>query len=674
MGTLRETLTKGTKGAPHLGPGRPRVYFDLTTEEKERHNADIRATNILLQGLLKDIYSLINYYTDANDIWDNMKMLMEGLELTKEDRESKLMKLNSKFVNNMLPEWGLSSTDNLIENLTNTLTLLTQSYKTYLLQTNNQLKTSSNPKNQATIQDGKVVVQNVQDQQNRGQGNNAWGAGATSYGGAQNRVGYANPEYFKDKMLLMQAQENRVTLDEEQLLFIASGQDNAVAEDVDEQPTMFMENLSSTDPVYDKAGPSYNLDILSEYVMDNAVPVVQSNVSSLLNDAYMMILNDMHEQPAQHVSITTRNNVVDKSLTAELATYKEQVELYERQARFELTKREQKIDEQLRIVITYRNIKEEKLKKELHSVKMQLASTINHNKSMLEEVASLKKDFKQKENKYFEEFFDMKALKEKRKVAIGYKSPLCLSRAKQVQPALYNGHKIIKTDHVPTIVHNLEDTLEIAEITRKKINEKMKTPLWTHNKINIRPLDYSKENFLATFTPQTQLTLEHIFWSKDVLKKKIEALKEQAKVARPVKALTMYPPNTPVKLVPKETHSEADRTLDFRALDFHITQNNRKVHLDYLKHLKENIETLREIVEEANVERPLERSLASSCLYTKHSQELLEYVIDTCLKDFNKQDKKQATTPLTRKKQVTFVDQYEKSNNNTHKHVEQQPT
>nr|GEW39220.1 retrovirus-related Pol polyprotein from transposon TNT 1-94 [Tanacetum cinerariifolium] len=28
--------------------------------------------------------------------------------------------------------------------------------------------------------------------------------------------------------------------------------------------TMFMENLSSTDPIYDKAGPSYDLDILSE--------------------------------------------------------------------------------------------------------------------------------------------------------------------------------------------------------------------------------------------------------------------------------------------------------------------------------------------------------------------------------------------------------------------------
>ncbi|GKA08349.1 hypothetical protein Tco_0687680 [Tanacetum coccineum] len=301
---------------------------------------------------------------------------------------------------------------------------------------------------------------------NRGQGNNAWGGGAAGYGGAQNKVRNANlgqarqikcyncngighirnctqpkrpqnSEYFKDKMLLMQAQENRVALDEEKLLFLAGGQDNAIDKDVDEQPvqdlalnvdnmfqaddcdafdsdvdeaptaqTMFMANLSSADPVYDEDGPSYDLDILSEvydhdhyqdvvcehheehemhdgvqptyvvdshadymsdsnmilydqYVKDNAVPVVQSNVSSIPNDAYMMIFNDMHEPHAQSVSDTTQNIVVDNSLTAELVTYKEQVELCERRARFELTEREQKIDEQLRIVITGRNIKEE---------------------------------------------------------------------------------------------------------------------------------------------------------------------------------------------------------------------------------------------------------------------------------------------------------------------------
>ncbi|GJR04367.1 hypothetical protein Tco_0527351 [Tanacetum coccineum] len=58
--------------------------------------------------------------------------------------------------------------------------------------------------------------------------------------------------------------------------------------------------------------------------------VIKSNVYFVPNDAYMMIFNDMYEPHVQTVSVTTRNTVVDNSLTAELATYKEQVELYER--------------------------------------------------------------------------------------------------------------------------------------------------------------------------------------------------------------------------------------------------------------------------------------------------------------------------------------------------------
>nr|GEV82295.1 hypothetical protein [Tanacetum cinerariifolium] len=68
MGTVREPLAEGTKGAPYLGPERPRVYSNLSPKEKDRYNADIRAKNILLKGLPKDIYTLINHYTDAKDI------------------------------------------------------------------------------------------------------------------------------------------------------------------------------------------------------------------------------------------------------------------------------------------------------------------------------------------------------------------------------------------------------------------------------------------------------------------------------------------------------------------------------------------------------------------------------------------------------------------------------
>nr|GEW32403.1 hypothetical protein [Tanacetum cinerariifolium] len=62
-----------------------------------------------------------------------------------------------------------------------------------------------------------------------------------------------------------------------------------------------------------------------------------------------------------------------------------------------------------------------------------------------------------------------------KKVAICYKTPLYLTKAKQVQPTLYNGHKLVKTTHAPAIVHDSEDALELAETTRMKMLEKSKT-------------------------------------------------------------------------------------------------------------------------------------------------------------------------------------------------------
>nr|GEX62485.1 hypothetical protein [Tanacetum cinerariifolium] len=84
-------------------------------------------------------------------------------------------------------------------------------------------------------------------------------------------------------------------------------------------------------------------------------------------------------------------------------------------------------------------------------------------------------------------------------------------------------------------------------------------------------------------------------------------------------------------------------------------KNNRDAHIDYLRHLKESVETIRDIVEEAKVVRPLDRSIVSACRYTKHSQELLEYAIGTCPPDSQQRDKQLAHITLIRKNQVIFA-------------------
>nr|GEV29070.1 retrovirus-related Pol polyprotein from transposon TNT 1-94 [Tanacetum cinerariifolium] len=55
---------------------RDRTYDDLIEQEKIREACDIRETNTILQGLPQDIYNLMNYHTEAKEIWDRVKLFI----------------------------------------------------------------------------------------------------------------------------------------------------------------------------------------------------------------------------------------------------------------------------------------------------------------------------------------------------------------------------------------------------------------------------------------------------------------------------------------------------------------------------------------------------------------------------------------------------------------------
>ncbi|GKE43732.1 reverse transcriptase domain-containing protein, partial [Tanacetum coccineum] len=143
------------------------------------------------------------------------------------------------------------------------MTLLTTIITSCFPTTNNQLRISSNPRNQATIQDGRVTVQQVQGRQgqsfagmrsksnatssviNRNGGNNATiQARVVRCYNCQGEEHMArqctqpkrprNSTWFKEKILLVQAHEAGHVLDEEQLTFIA---DPGVVESQDTQTT-----------------------------------------------------------------------------------------------------------------------------------------------------------------------------------------------------------------------------------------------------------------------------------------------------------------------------------------------------------------------------------------------------------------------------------------------------
>ncbi|GKD77577.1 hypothetical protein Tco_1340198 [Tanacetum coccineum] len=84
-----------------IGVIRTKKYAKLSVAEKIQADCDMKATNIILQGLPTNIYSLVNHHRVAKDLWERVQLLMQGTSLTKQERE-----FNSKFLNSLPPEWS----------------------------------------------------------------------------------------------------------------------------------------------------------------------------------------------------------------------------------------------------------------------------------------------------------------------------------------------------------------------------------------------------------------------------------------------------------------------------------------------------------------------------------------------------------------------------------------
>ncbi|GJV87339.1 hypothetical protein Tco_1531277 [Tanacetum coccineum] len=79
------------------GVTRLKEYTELTLAEAIQADCDIKAINIILQGLPIEIYALMSQHRVAKDLWEKIKLLMQGTSLTKQERECKLYDEFDKF-------------------------------------------------------------------------------------------------------------------------------------------------------------------------------------------------------------------------------------------------------------------------------------------------------------------------------------------------------------------------------------------------------------------------------------------------------------------------------------------------------------------------------------------------------------------------------------------------
>ncbi|GJX18322.1 hypothetical protein Tco_0219154 [Tanacetum coccineum] len=279
---MLDSINNGPLDYPTIeenGQTRPKKYSELTEAQQLQDDCDVQATNIIIHGVPPDVYALVNYQEAAKDIWDRGETLYEYYwrfsqlinDMHTIGMIMQQVQVNTKFLNSLPSEWSKFVTDvklakslyttnydqlyaylsqqerhanevcitrerypdplalqgeDPIECINKAMTFLS-AVASRLPPSNNQLRMSSNPKHQETIQDDRVIVQQCTHPKRP-----------------------RNAALFKEKLMLAEAQEAGQILDEEQLAFLADPDLDAHDsnyDDLSSAKAVMMANLSSCD-------------------------------------------------------------------------------------------------------------------------------------------------------------------------------------------------------------------------------------------------------------------------------------------------------------------------------------------------------------------------------------------------------------------------------------------
>ncbi|GJS67594.1 retrovirus-related pol polyprotein from transposon TNT 1-94 [Tanacetum coccineum] len=432
--------------------------------------------------------------------------------------------------------------------------------------TNNQVRTSSNPGNQATIQDGRVTVQQVQGRQGQNYSGTTYKGNATSSRGnttsglarvvkcyncqAEGHMARQctqpkrprNAAWYTEKAIQTQTviPHNAAFQTEDLHTYDSDCDDLSTAQ------TVLMANISN-----------YGSDVISEvpnsetylHDMDNQSvhalqdfeqsPVMDFTDNEISSDSNI-IPYSQYLQETQQATEKANKEHNNESITAELERYKERVKTFEQRLNVDLSSREKMIDSQMDDMIREKLA----LKEQIDSLEQNLSKQNKEKESVLQTFTVFKNESKEKENKYIENEIDLKKkIKEldnivykvgqsaqtvhtlhkpqafydnTHKQALGYQNSFYLRKAQRIKPTLYNG-AVISNTHVAMSMIDDEETLILEEDSRSKMSEKAKDSETVKQNISHKPIDYEKlnrltKNFGKRFTPQQELSVEQASW------------------------------------------------------------------------------------------------------------------------------------------------------------------
>nr|GEV22183.1 uncharacterized mitochondrial protein AtMg00810-like [Tanacetum cinerariifolium] len=496
------------------GVTRLKKYFELSAAKAIQADCDVKATNIILQGLPLEVYALVSTHKVAKELWERIQLLMQGTSLTKQERECKLydefvkfayrkgetlryfylrfsLLLNDMNMYNMKLEQFQG--DDHIDAINHMMSFLTTVVTSRYPATNNQLRTSSNPRQQATINNGRVTIQPIHGRQNSMSAGSSrpFASGLSGALGKQRVIVCYNckgeghmskqcakpkrkrdAEWFKDKVLVVQAQANGQVLQEEELEFLA---DLGTAESSSNQNVVTTNAAYQADDLdtYDSNCDELNsakialMANLSHYGFDNLAE--NSNLPTLQNDLILSVIEQLNTQVVNCTKFNQDNKQVNKILIAELERYRNQERVLKEQKNYD------------KASTSYEPFLE------IETLKHTLSEHLKEKESLEQKITLLKNDFQKEESRNID-----------RELAL----------EKSV---------IEKSDAI--MILDTEETLMLAEESHSKMIEKQNNPKMTKKKVITKPINYAILNqlsidFKTQFVPQTELSAEQAFWSQ----------------------------------------------------------------------------------------------------------------------------------------------------------------
>ncbi|GJR69174.1 hypothetical protein Tco_0015239 [Tanacetum coccineum] len=320
--------------------------------------------------------------------------------------------------------------------------------------------------------------------------------------------------WFKEKLMLAEAQEAGQILDKEQLLFLAdpgiseapvaqqtipqnsafqtdeSDAYDSDCDDLSSAKAVLMANLSSCDAeVLSKYSEQTHVDDFldneihsgsniipySQYLQESQDAVIQDTNTFSPNDLLVLYLVEQMTDHVAHLDKENQTNkMVNESLTAELERYKERIAIFEQRLNVDLNKRE-----------TLSNIVKENVSLSKTLIVFKTESKEKESRYIDKEIV-LEKQNKELENIICKMYRSTQAMHmltkpqvfydDTHKQALGYQNPFHLKKAQRIQPTLYDDSVIAK-EHAVIYVIDDEETLTLEEKSRSKMLDKQNDPI-----------------------------------------------------------------------------------------------------------------------------------------------------------------------------------------------------